>query len=188
MSYQIIQGQTGYVDPSTSILDTGWTVDGVQASHVPCNPGIMLCLNDFGLIVGRAYIFKYTVSNYVSGNVNIIAGTTAGASYSANGTYSQQLTIAGNVYLSFYSNGQLNISSLSFYDAVTGIQAGQTVSFNEKEEKWVSEFSRVPEVYTRFIDKLFTFNNGSLWQENVNPVMNNFYGGAVFIAGCIHLQ
>lgn len=174
--FNIVQGNTGVINPATNILDTGWTVDGVNAVHTPCNAGTMIALNDFGLVVGRSYVFTYEVVAYNSGGVKIIAGTTNGTTRNALGTFTQTLLMAGNALLSFFSNGDLTIQQLSFYDALTGQQPGRTVSFNERENKWGSEYSFQPETMLRFIDKLFSFKNGGLWQHNVNPVMNNFYG------------
>lgn len=174
--YSIIQGQTGYVNPQTSILDTGWTVDGVYATHGSCNMGTMVAANDFGLQVGRSYVFEYIVDKYINGSVRLFAGTTPGTSRTAAGTYKETLVVEGNNFLSFFSDGGLRIHDLTFYDELLGPQPGRTISFNERANKWVSEYSFMPEMMVKFIDKLFSFSNGSLWQHNVNPLMNNFYG------------
>lgn len=176
MSLNVIQNQIGYVNPGVSSLDTGWVINGAYASHSSCNAGTIVALNAFGLVIGRQYVFTYTVSQYISGGVNIIAGTANGASRTANGAYTQTLTMTGNTFLSFYSDGALTIGSLKFYDLLTGVIAGTTISFNEKEEKWGCEYSAKPEMIVKFVDKLFMFQNGGLWQSNVSAVMNNFFG------------
>jgi len=175
-NYSIIQGQTGFVDPNAASIDTGWSVDGQNAYHTPCNAGIMNALISFGLVVGRQYVFTYPVFNWISGQVYIIAGTQHGTSRTANGTYTETLTMTGSNILSFYSDGSLGISSLSFYDLLLGPQSGRTITFNEKENKWVQQWSWSPELMVKFVDKLFTFLDGILWQHNTNPVLNNFFG------------
>lgn len=176
MALQVIKNTIGYVNPSVSITDTGWGISGAYASHSSCNPGTMIALNSFGLVIGRSYVFTYVVDQYINGSVNIIAGTTNGTSRTAAGTYTETLIVAGNNFLSFFSDGALRISLLSFYDNVTGQMQGTTISFNEKENRWDTEFSMKPEMMVKFIDKFFAFKNGQLWQNNVNPVMMNFFG------------
>lgn len=176
MSLQVVQGTTGVVTPSASILDTGWSANGNTLQHGGCNPGTAIAANSFGLQVGRAYVFSYVVTGLISGGVKLIAGTTAGTYNTTNGTFTQTLTVTGNNFLSFYSDGTLTVTLLSFYDLLTGQQPGMTISFNERENKWVSQKSYQPEVYVTFLNKLFTFFQGNLWSEYTNSVMNNFYG------------
>lgn len=176
MALLVIQNTIGYVNPSVSILDTGWVINGPFASHSSCNAGVMTALNSFGLVIGRSYVFQYTVDQFVSGSVKLIAGTTNGTSRTANGVYTETLTVAGNNFLSFFSDGNLRISQLSFYDSVTGMVQGTTISFNEKENSWGAEYSARPENIIKFVDKLFMFKNGGLWRSHVNPVNGNFFG------------
>lgn len=176
MSVQIIQGSTGLINPATAILDSGWSVDGFNANHGGCNPGTMTANNTFGLIVGRQYVFTYSVYQYTSGGVHVMAGTLNGTTRSAIGTYTETLAMTGNAFVGFYADQTLGINSLSFYDLLLGPQSGRTISFHEKADKWVSEWSFQPEVYVKFTDKFFSFSNGSLWLQNVNTLMNNFFG------------
>lgn len=175
MSIQIIQNTVGYVNPSVSILDTGWSISDIYATHTSCNAGIIKSMTSLGLIVGHTYTVTYTVDNYVSGGVNVIAGTTNGTSRTANGTYTENITVASIPQLSFYSDGSLRISILSFYDVAQGITSGTTVCFNEKYNKWTSEYSAIPELWIKFVDNFFSVKNGQLWLHNSNEIRNNFY-------------
>jgi len=176
MSLQVIQNQIGYVDPTVAILDTGWSISGSLANHVPCNSGNIISLTPLGLEVGHTYTFSYVISNYVSGNVNIIAGTNNGGNRTANGAYSDTLEVTDIAQLAFFSDGNLSVQNLAFYDVAEGLQSGATVSFNERENKWTSDYSFQPELIVKFIDSLLTVKNGQLWLHNSNPVCGSFYG------------
>ena len=51
-----------------------------------------------------------------------------------------------------------------------------TIVFNEDGDKWGGNHSYRPEFYCKFINSYFSFKNGDLWEHDVNPVYNNFYG------------
>lgn len=176
MALIIPKGSIGYVNPSVSIVDTGWQISGEYAIHASCNSGLIIAKTSLGLVVGRDYTFEFQVDNYVSGGVNIIAGTNPGTVRTANGTYTQTLTMQSTNILSFYSDGSLRIKQLSFYDTVLGTTAGTTITFNETTNQWGSDMSFHPEFFVKFIDQLFSLKNGSLWLHDSNPLTGNFYG------------
>lgn len=176
MPLQIIQGQTGYINPGVSILSTGWSISGIYATHESCNNGYITSLTSLGLVIGRQYNITYTVDNYKNGSVNLVLGANNGTSRTANGTYSETLTCTTTAQMRFFSDGSLRISVLKFYDTVIGFQTGTTVSFNEGENKWGAEYSFKGEQIIKFIDGLFTLKNGQLYEHNTNPIRNNFYG------------
>lgn len=176
MAFNITQGQTGYYQPQLGSVDTGWSVSGGIATHVPCNAGKITSNNPFGLVIGRQYTFIYTILNYVSGNVNIFCGSVNGATRTANGTYTETLTCTTTAISGFYSNGALSVEKLKFYDTVTGVVAGGTISFHPKTNMWGAEYSYQQEVYIKFGNLFLSLKNGGLWQHNVNPIRNNFNG------------
>lgn len=176
MSFQIIQGTTGYINPAQAALDTGWTVSGGTAVHTSCNPGTMIAQTPFALVLGRQYTFTYKVFDYASNGVKLIAGTANGTTRTANGTYTETLTMTGSNILSFFSDGALGISDLKFYDTLTGVTLGTTISFNSKTKEWGSEYSYKQEVYIKFKNKFLSLNSGNLWLHNANQVRNNFNG------------
>jgi hypothetical protein len=172
----ILEGQKGLYDPSIEYTDTGWEIDGQYATHYPCNPGTMI--NDSaGLTVGASYVVTYVVDRFVSGTVRAILGTTNGAAHNSNGTFTETLTCAENTNFGFYSDGFLRVKVLSYY-MVPDVEEdnSRTIAFNHDLKCWVGDRSFVPEMMLTFIDKFFAFKNGSLWQQNVNPVRNNFFG------------
>lgn len=176
MALEIIQNQTGYVNPFVSAVDTGWTISDIYAIHKPCNAGSIKSLTSLGVVVGQAYTITYTVDNYVSGYVRVIAGDTEGLSRTANGTYTETITVTSIAQISFYSDGDLRVSVLKFFNESEGLVAGKTVSFNEGENKWGADFSFHPEFMIKFLDQFLSVKNGSLWLHDSNPVRGNFYG------------
>lgn len=176
MSLQITINKTGYVTPKFAILDTGWTISGIYAVHTSCNSGNIISQNALSLVAGKSYVVTYTVDSYKNGGVRAILGTTQGTLRTANGTYTEVLLCAGIPQLSFFSDGALRISLLKFYNAADVIGSGTTISFNEGENKWSSEYSYQPELLIKFVDSLFSIKNGQLYEHNTNQVRNNFYG------------
>jgi len=176
MALQIIQNTDGFINAPIAATATGWSVDGQYAQHVSCNSGKIIALTDFGLVVGRDYVFTYTVDNYVSGQVWVNAGTQDGINRTANGTYTETITQTGNTSLSFYSDGTLRISMLKFYDLLLGPQSAQVISFFDKANKWTADYEYENDTMAKFIDSFVSWKNGNLWVHNTNPVQNNFYG------------
>lgn len=176
MALTILQNDIGYVDLPTSAVDTGWVISGIYAIHSSCNSGIIKNKVPVGLVVGKTYTVTYTVDNYSSGTVKLILGTTNGTVRSANGTYSETLVCAGAPTMTFFSDGNLRISLLNFYDIESGVVPGTTITFNEAENQWGSDQPFQPEVMIKFVDGFFTIKNGQMWEHNTNPVRGNFYG------------
>lgn len=161
--------------PASDFIDSGWQISQGVATHFPCNPGYIIKADIQGLVVGNTYPINVKVSNYNSGSVNAILGTTNGPSHSAAGNFSDNMLCAGNTTLKFYSNGWLSISDVVIEDPYNESQP-ITVAFSEKHKLWVNQQNLPAEMMARFGDELFTFNNGSMWHQDANPVRNNFFG------------
>jgi len=176
MSLQIIQNQTGYVNAPVAATDTGWVISDGSLIHSACNAGFTQSLTDFGLVVGRQYVFTYPVSNRTSGGVQIYAGTQAGTNRTANGTYTETLTQLNNSSIFFFSDGNLQVDGLKFYDLLLGPKSAQVVSFFDKANKWCADYEYTNDVMAKFIDSFISWKNGELWVHNTNPIQNNLYG------------
>jgi hypothetical protein len=176
MSLQIVQNTTGYINAPVAATDTGWSISDGYLVHVACNSGIATSLTDFGLVIGRDYVFTYTVDNYGSGSVAIEAGDTGGTVRNANGTYTETLTQTLNTTISFGSDGNLRVSKLSFYDLLLGPQSAQVISFFDKANKWTADYEYENDTMCKFIDSFISWKGGQLWVHNTNPVQNNLYG------------
>lgn len=173
---QIIQNQTGYVNVPVAATLTGWVISSGYASHDSCQSGIIKSLTNFGLVVGRQYRFTYTVSNRLSGGVQIFAGTLGGTNRTTNGTFTETLTQTGNTTISWFSDGTLRISGVKFYDLLTGEHVAEVVSFHDRENKWTADYEYENDFMAKFIDSFITWKDGRLWVHNTNPIQNNLYG------------
>jgi len=174
-SITLLKNQPGLVTPAVEAVDSGWSISGIYATHVPCSPGYMKAKTDFGFQIGHTYSVNYTVDQYSSGGVKAILGTANGITRIANGKYSENITCAGNTTLQLYSDGGLRISNLYIYDLVQP-SVPITISFNERANLWSDAQSFVPERMLRFGDSFYSFKNGQLYLHNANDVRNNFYG------------
>ncbi len=175
-SLTIIQNQTGYINAPVAATSQGWEISDGYASHDSCQSGYILSLSDFGLVVGRAYVFTYTVDNYLSGGVKIYAGTQAGTNRTAAGTFTETLTVTISAQIKFYSDGTLRVGTLKFYDLLTGEKPAEVVSFFDKANKWTADYEYENDTMAKFIDSFISWKDGELWVHNTNPIQNNLYG------------
>lgn len=171
----LVKDTPGVMTPSTDFIDSGWVISGGLATHFPCNPGYIINNGILGLVVGNTYNIEYEVTNWVSGSVQAILGTTNGTARTANGKYSQEMVCAANTVLKFYSNGQLTIGNVVIFDDAGGLPA-ITIAFSERAKLWVNQQSATPEIMIRFGDELFMFKNGAMYHQDTNAVRNNFFG------------
>jgi hypothetical protein len=176
MSLTIVQNKTGFVNAPVAATDTGWSISEGFGVHVACQSGSITSLTNFGLVIGRQYIFTYTVDQLTSGEVHILAGTAAGTNRTTNGTFTQTLTQTGDTTLSFFSDGNLRISAIKFYDLLLGPQDAQVISFFDKANKWTADYQYSNDVMAKFIDSFVSWKDGALWVHNTNPIQNNLYG------------
>jgi hypothetical protein len=153
--------------------DSGWTVNGGIATHTQCNTG-QIINNGLTLVLGQVYQVQYTVLNWSFGFVQAKLGTNGGGIYTANGTYTDTIT-ANGTQLSFNSNGSLSIQLVSVV-IINAVSNFNTVSFNERNNRWETFWSYDPEMMVNYNQKLFTFKNGNLWAHETNGLYNNFYG------------
>ena len=89
------------VDPNDRwILGTGWSIANGKASNDGSSGSNNLRQNDI-ITIGNTYKINITVSDYVSGNVEVSAGAAPRGTMSANGTYTfyQEATPSDDFYV-----------------------------------------------------------------------------------------
>ena len=166
------KNQPVMIDLQTDFSDNGWVFSGGKAIHSACNSGL-ISKRDIATVAGVSYTIEFTVADYSSGLVYASIGGVQGASISSNGTVKQTIVAANTGGISFFSDGNLTLSAVSIS---TGSNEGITFAFNENADKWVTYYSYQPEMMAKFINSFFCFKNGELWEHNVNPLRNNFFG------------
>jgi len=91
-------------------LAAGWSAAG---GGVYSHAGGADNLSQAILVVGNAYRVTYTVSGVAGGTIQPYAGTTAGTSRAADGTYTEVLVCAGNTSMIFVGTGTASVGAIS---------------------------------------------------------------------------
>ena len=152
---------------------TGWSVDGILATHDSCQPGNLYLL-DYPLTIGQTYKYSYTINYITSGFVT----TNMGAHHSVAGLVTETITATGT-QLWFYANGACQITSFAIQVSVPelGEYAQNTIAFNERLNKWTSFYTIAPDDGFSMFTKTFVMNNGDIYVQEANtPLRCNFFG------------
>ena len=104
-------------------LAAGWTAAG---GGVYSHAGAADNLSQAILVVGNAYRVTYTVSGVSGGTIRPYAGTTAGTSRAADGTYTEVLVCAGNTSMIFVGNGTASVGAISIESLSVSAWADQS--------------------------------------------------------------
>lgn len=154
------------------VVDSGWAVSGGNLSHTACSPGFAIH-NSFETTPSEEYVVEFEVIGWVSGQVYPIIGGTQGSPVSANGKYTQTLVATDDTGISFWSDGELTVTNLSIS---SGDRESVTLGYFNEGRRFTSFYSFDPEFFGRYMNKLFTFKNGTLWEQEKGEKNNNFYG------------
>ena len=173
----ITEGQSVLVSPQSEYAESGWVINGKYAVHGSCFAGTMEYVPDILFVDGTEYDFTYVVDQYVTGGIRLDLGASAGTLNSSAGTFTETFTYHTGDTLKFFSNGGLRVTLLQISEHLDEpIDNSQTFAFNEVANKWVSDYSYVPELMLKFSDRFFSFKNGGVWEHDTNGLYNNFYG------------
>ena len=171
--YTIIKNSTITIDPVKDFADTGWTVSNNIGYHDGCNAGRMGLVMDLSKY--QVWNFSFNILDMTSGAITIYVDGVAGTTYNDTGVKTVQFTNSNpTALIEFYSNGKNAISYLQTYPQLENTNS-KTYVFNEDENIWGGEHSYQPEFYHKFLNSLFSFKDGYLWEHDVNPIKNNFY-------------
>lgn len=174
MSYTLTKNSTIDIDPREVYADQGWTVSNGIAYHDGCNPGEIKRQFNFHKV--GIHTIEFELGEVDSGSIKVIYGNQQSQSFSVKGKYSVDINVSQlTSVIRFYSDGKNNIRVVKIYQP-SEQNSGQTLVFNEDVDKWGGRHSYVPEFYVRYVDNLFALKDGSLWEQNVNPIFNNFFG------------
>lgn len=157
--------------------DTGWTIDGITATHSSCNNGSIQLLN-YALIATNTYQVSYAVLTISGGYVQLFAGTTGGIQRTTPGIYVETI-VANGTGLSFFSNANCTIQAFNLRNTVTDTSNFQqnTIVYSTEDKKWCEFRTIAPDGgVSIYIDMLTIFEGNLYLHENGSPDRNNFYG------------
>jgi hypothetical protein len=157
-------------------LTSGWSVDGTVASHDSCNSGNIYLLN-YPLTTGQSYRYTYDVISRSSGYVQAFLGSNSGAEITTTGIVDETV-VANGPQLYFYSNGTLSIDNFSIevVSAQTNPFQQNTIAYCEKNDKWTSFYSYIPDSAFSLFVNTYSFYQGNVYlHEHGSPNRCNFY-------------
>lgn len=172
-SYTILKNTSLLIDLPSDIADQGWEVSGNIAYHSGCNSGYIDEV--FDLSSAEEWTFRYKILSLTSGSINIVVDGEVGVSRTEAGTYEETFEVTGSKLVRFFSTGINSIEFLKVFKTSEESNA-VTLAFNEGADKWTTKYGYHPEFMCKFINDFFAFKDGQLWEQNVNPLRNNFFG------------
>lgn len=153
--FTAIENNPIIVDLLAQARTTGWTVDGVIATHDSCNAGNIPLFN-YPVIGANSYQISYIVLSISGGNVQPQTPGSNGISRTTPGLYVETITPTANGFVSFYSNANcaitgFNISNITNSKGVTIVYS----PFTPPNGKWSDFRTLYPDfgwsLYTRTI-------------------------------------
>lgn len=173
-SYTVVTNTTIDINLFDDIADQGWEISDNTAYHDGCNSGYIE--KYFDLSKDTEWVFEFDILAIISGNIKIIVGDQHGTAYTTAGTKKEIFNITGNnVLVRFFSTGVNALELVKIYPKNVK-SPGRTWVFNEDFNGWVGEHSYIPEFMTKLNGGFYCFKNGELWEQNINPIYNNFFG------------
>lgn len=173
-SYTIPKNGSLTVDLISDFSDSGWEISNNKAYHSGCNAGYMDW--KMNLTGHTSWTFEYIIGEVISGGVNIVVNGVNGIVRTQPGTYQETFTITGaNIPIRFYSDGENSVEILKTFPVLEESN-GKTLVFNEDVNKWGGYHSYNGEYMHKFtMNSFFVFKNGRLFEQDVNPIHNNFF-------------
>lgn len=174
MSYTALQDVPIQIDLTKAGNATGWTIDGMVATHEACQSGAVTLLN-YPIIPGQTYKVSYAVLSISGGYVQLQAGA-MGAEQTAPGLYVETITATASP-LTFYSNANCQIEAFNIANVTPEDTSLNTIVYSAKTKKWSDYRTFTPDTGFGMFVKTITVNNGSVYtHENGTGQRNNFYG------------
>ncbi len=182
MSFSAIENNNIIVDLLTQANTTGWSQDGITATHASCNAGNII-LNSYVVRAGTKYQISYLVTAISGGNIQAQSPGSNGTAYTTTGLKIETLTPTFDGFISLYSNANCTVTAFNI--AVVNDLPGVTIvyshtnSIKRGEPIWTDFRTFYPDfgwsLYTRTIlaynGQMYTSDNG-----DTQGSTNNFFG------------
>jgi len=128
MSFTTLENAPVDIDLVAAARDTGWSVDGTNATHILCNAGKMYAIAPITAVAGTTYHIAYNVLSISGGHVQFFIGTGAGQVITTPG-FVDDVIVAGGADTRgyFYSDAACVITDFNL------VQAGIPVTNKQQE-------------------------------------------------------
>lgn len=175
MSFTALQNVPIIIDLVAQSKNTGWTEDGVTATHSSCNTGLITLLN-YPVVAGNTYQVSYSVPSISGGNVQLMAGGTNGIARTTANIYVENITPASNGVIQFYSNANCTLTGFNVVNATNPI--GTTIVFSAENNKWSDFRQQYPDFGWSIYTKTIMGYQGAIYsaQNGSSGNTNNFFG------------
>lgn len=153
---------------------TGWSVDGVNATHEACNSG-NITLTAYPIFLGNQYSVSYIISSISGGNLQAQSPGSNGAVRTTSGLYAETLSPTSNGFISFFSNANCVITNFSVVPISN--TAGSTIVYSPINQKWSDRRTIYPDfAWSIFTNTIFGFNGALYSADNGGGSRNLFFG------------
>lgn len=161
---------------------TGWSEDGVNATHDSCNAGSII-LNAYPVFGGNQYQISYIVISISGGYVQSQSPGSNGVENTAPGLYIETLSPNSAGFISFYSNANCVITGFNIQRVSNAPGLTIVYSATNSAKRGMAIWSDIRTFYPDYGWSLYTrtivANNGSLWafdNGDTGGSTNNFFG------------
>lgn len=177
MSQTAIENQVITTNLLQVANDTGWTIDGVIATHSSCNAGT-LHLTAYTITPGVTYTITYEVLSISGGSVQFTLGGNNGAAITTAGFVTQTIVAgSGDTYFFSNANCQITIFNLQINPVPITNYQQNTIAFSERTGKWGAWYTMVPDIGDSLFVRLYTFNQGrGYFHESNSNQRGNLFG------------
>lgn len=164
---EVIAGSTLSINLTEQGKSTGWSTDGVKATHINCNYGCIK-LKDAQLTAGTSYTITFNVLSINSGYVNVSIGDSVSSNFTTVGFKTIVLTASGDNILKVCSNANTTIELIAIKNNTvdTSLKQNSTVAYAQTLGKWTSFYNFVPDSGCSLFINLYTYKNGLTYIHN----------------------
>jgi len=158
--------------------DRGWVLDGETATHFPCNTNTRISLVTYDIEPNVDYTVSFQITEMSDSPLLRVGFDTPLYTYTTPQSVTIEISTADSgKQLTFWGNGYIVIKVINIQregeEDLT--ESKNTITYSEKDNKWVSFRTYRPEKGFSMFTDMFTYKNGNLWIHREGETRNNFY-------------
>lgn len=177
MGFTALQNVPIVIDLLVQANTTGWTVDGVNASHDSCNSGFCTLIS-FPVTAGTPYSISYIVKSISGGNVQPVVGGTNGVARTTANLYAETITAGADGFVKFFSNANCVITSFTIQPITPS--DGITVAYSAKNKKWSDFRNLYLDWGWSIYDRVIVAVQGAIYANSDGSASTNNFGGVQY--------